>query len=243
MRKIIFIVLAVVVAALVALFCVREFVTPDINFVRDYSNPLSDNQLKIQRLYAADVDHEAFNKALEAMMNTTEYTEEEIFAAAIASGTPEFFPAFNFSVYRADGETRVEGFIDIEVAEKQKNERFSIKNISLEAVVVGDLTIEDVNTISIYNDDDEPVIKINSTQSATVDISRAKLFRIALDGEDGTVTLRFVYSIQSIGLIPRIALEDQYLEVHAVITSGVGNNLEVQFITEPYSNLEDINPQ
>jgi hypothetical protein len=242
MRRIVFIVLAVVVAALVTLFCWREFMVTGINFVTDYITSMSENHLKVQRLYAAEVDFDAFNQELENIMNTTEYTEEEILAAAIASGKPEFFPSFNLGLYRAEGEIRLDGFVDIELAEGQLEQRFRMASISLEVLVTqGDLVIDRVDIVRAAGSPYESIVKVNSEQQAAADISHAEAFRVAMNGETGSLTLRFVYSIADGTFLQRTALTEQLFEVHAVISPGLGTNLEVEFITEPYSSLEEIN--
>ncbi|MCL2071049.1 MAG: hypothetical protein FWH07_02310 [Oscillospiraceae bacterium] len=241
MRRIIFVVLAVVVAALVALLCWREFLVAGINFVADYTLSISGNHLKVQRLYAAEVDHEAFNAALNSITNTTDYTEEEIFAAAIASGSPEFFPSFNLGMYRFENEVRLDGFVDIELAEGQSEIRYRMQNISLEIVVTqGELVVERLDVVSTIDGGYESVIKVNSEKQAAADITDAKAFRIAMTGDEGSITLRFVYNIEADSFMPRTVLADQLLEVHVVFSPGVGANMDVEFIAEPYSHLGEI---
>ncbi|MCL1789216.1 MAG: hypothetical protein FWG33_02565 [Oscillospiraceae bacterium] len=242
MRRIVFIILAVVAAAIVGFFCWRAFLIPGINFVTDYTQILSGNHFKVQRLYAAEVDLDAFNQAVEEMMNATEYTEEEILAAAIASGKPEFFPSFNFGIYRDGDEILLDGFVDIGLAEGQTDQRFKMENISLEVLITqGDLTIKDVDVIHLTENSDDSVVKVNSEQQALADISNAKAFRIKFDGENGSVTLRLIYNIEAGTLLPKTALEEQYLEIHAMITTGSAMNIEVEYVVEPYSSLEEIN--
>ncbi|MCL1903558.1 MAG: hypothetical protein FWF94_03990 [Oscillospiraceae bacterium] len=241
MRRIVFIVLAVIAAAIVAFFCWREFLVPEINFVADNTYSLSGNYFKVQRLYAAAVDMDAYNQELEYIMNTTEYTEEEIFAAAIASGKPEFFPVFNFGLHRDGNDIVLDGFIDVELAEGQTEQRFEMENVSIEAVVTqGDLIIRDIEVVKLDKNGDESVVKVNSEQQAAADISNAKLFKIIMDGEEGAVTLRIVYSVKANSLLSKTALEEQYLEIHTNITKDVAMNLEAEYISEPYSNLEEL---
>jgi len=241
MRRIVFIILAVIVAALVGLFCWREFAIPGINFVADFTNSDSEHHIRVQRLYAAEVDHDAFNEALEKIMNTTEYTEEEIYLAAIASGIPEFFPSFSIGVYREGEEIRVDSILGSDYAEGQKDRRFRLGDIGLEVVsAAGDLVIESVDVSREAKNEDNTVIRINSQQQAAVDLTGSTGFRITMNGDGGTVTLRFTYSIESDTFMPKTVLTEQFLELSVVITPGAGVNLDTAFIVSPYSNLEDL---
>jgi uncharacterized protein YxeA len=246
MRKIVFIVLAVIVVAVVVIFCVREFAIPNINYIADFidddSNaPSVENRVKIRRLYAAEVDVDAFNNALEQITNRTEFTDEEKLAAAMASGAPEFFPSFNFSLYRAeDGKIRVSGFIDIDTAEGQKNQRFKMGDVALEAIVEGgDLEIEDVEIAPLYENEEQGEIKIHSPQQAAVDITNARTFGIALNGDNGTLTLRFVYNVRSDTFLPKTVLEEQLMHVDLQISLDNLGRVRAQWDVQPYSNLED----
>jgi len=247
MRKVIFIVLIVVVAALVAFFCWREILIPDVNYVADYvQDDEGDNNLKIQRLYAADVDVDKYEKALELITNTTEYSEEEKLAAAIASGEPVFFPTFNIDIYRLGiDEVRLSGVISYEMAENQKEERFRMGSISLEAITQGGIEIDQIETITTDSDDAD-IIKIHTEQQMAIDISKSPSFEIILKGAAGTdlsgsITLQFTYSVEADIFIPRTVLEEQLLEVSADISMNAFGNLEVEYIVSEESNRNDDN--
>jgi hypothetical protein len=244
MRKIVFIILAIIVTAVVGVFVFLEMSVPGINFVTDRINDDVINQVTIQRLYAAQVDHDAYEAALELISRVSEYTEEERFAAAIASGQPEFFPGFNLSVYRKNEEVRLLGFIDQSLADNQKTERYSMGEVSFEAVVTqGDFTIDDIEVTPNEGTQNLPLTKIFTPQTATVDISNALMFEIVLSGDSGAVNMQFIYSIVADTFMTRTMLTEQYLEVTAVITRNEIGDVEVEYITEPYSNLEELDAQ
>ncbi|MCL1867178.1 MAG: hypothetical protein FWF82_07200 [Oscillospiraceae bacterium] len=258
MRKIVFAVLGVIVIAIVAVFCVREFTVPNINYVGDSFDyaPWSSNEnsITIQRLYSAAVDFDAYNKALEEIIDTTEYTEEERLAAAIASGVPEFFPSFNLSAYRTENEVRVSGFIDIGTAKGQKNNHFKMGNISLETIVGGDCRIDRVEVLpySTSEEEERAITRIHSQNQAAIDISKARMFEIVLvnNNEDGeivensdfcSVTLQFVYNVDSDSFFSKTVLTDQLVLVNAAISIDEFGKTTTEWTAEPFSNMEDYN--
>jgi uncharacterized protein YxeA len=243
MRKIVFIVLAVIVAATVVIFSIMAFSTPTINFVAD--NVIIDDsrannseyRLKIQRLFAAEVDHDKYERALEEITNLTDYTDEEIFAAAVASGNPEFFPVFNFHVYAHEDEIRINGFIEIDVAEGQTTQKFKMGQVNLEAAVyAGDLEIQRVDVNPAPNTD----IEIITPQQSAADITNATTFEFALTGDTGEITLQFLYEVKTDSFFNKIALEEQILLVDFVISHDAWGRMVVEFFPEPYSNLEEL---
>ncbi|MCL2035880.1 MAG: hypothetical protein FWG83_00645 [Oscillospiraceae bacterium] len=252
MRKIIFIALAVIVVAVAAIFCVREFTVPRINFVADEVGIVaSANTLRVSRLYAAEVDFDAYEQALDEIIDITEYTDEERFAAALASGRPEFYPVFGMHVLNdSDNELRVMCFVLEEMATGQKGKRFKIGEISLETMITGgDFTIDRLEIVP-FVDTKAPfeITKINSAHQAALDISNAGTASLVLggdwlerlrNGEECSFTLRFIYNIKSDTFLPRIVLDEQLLQVNGVISYNNVGKLEVDFAIEPYSSLEE----
>jgi len=53
------------------------------------------------------------------------------------------------------------------------------------------------------------------------------------------VTFQFNYTIVTNGLFRRPALEEQLLIIHANISRGDGGELLVEYISEPYSMIEE----
>lgn len=240
MRKIIYIIVIVLITGLVGIFCWQEFQVPAINFVVDQTRSDTPNHLKIQRLYAAEVDHDAFRDALDAISTTTEYTEEEIIAAAKASGKPEFYPSFNFGIYRYEDEIRIKGFADTEFFDGQENNRFTLGNVSLELIVSqGDLILKDID-VSTVNTAKETIVKAVSEKQAVADVSGSAPFLVTMSGKSGSITIRLVYDVTAETLIPHRALEEQLVELHAIISPGDAINVGVEWILEPFSSLEEV---
>ena len=236
MRKIVFIVLAVVIAAIAVFFGWRELSIPDLNFVTDYTSANSSNHIKVQRLYSAEVDVAEYNKTIESIINTAEYTDEEMLAAAAAAGKPEFFPAFSLGLYRQENEIRLDGFVTLELAPGQDEQRFHMESLNLESVISqGNLVIEQVDVTPSETHEDEIIYKINSEKTANVSLTNANGFEMVLNGDDGTVVMRFVYSVKSDSVISKVVLEEQVLEIHAVVSTGSAGNLEVEFTAQPYT--------
>jgi len=241
MRRIVFIVLSVVVAALVGFFCWREFLIPEINFVGDFQKSDTGNHLTINRLYAAEVDHAKYDEAIDSILNLTEYTEEERFQAAIASGIPEFYPSFNFIVHGNYSEIKLRGYISIEIADNQPENRFKFGEIGLE-VDSPNLEITEVNIVPYEGaNEQQQLTKIHTAQQAAADISNASSFEITMEGGSGTVTLQLVYSVQADTFLPKTMLTEQVIQIHAEISTNDDGTLNVEFIKEPYSNLEELN--
>ncbi|MDR0197129.1 MAG: hypothetical protein LBI36_02780 [Oscillospiraceae bacterium] len=242
MRRIVFIVLIVLVVAVTGFFCWREFTVPDITYVADYPDDgLADNHFALKRLYAAVVDEEAFASEVEGLLTMTEFTEDEMMAAALASGTPEFYPVFYYSVYNVGDETRLNGYIKIELAKNQSETRFMLGSVNLEAVAQG-FTIDKVEVTppEKTNKAGKSIISDDKTQMAIVDFNKSGGFEITLGGNSGTMTLRYVYSVAVDTFLNKTVLEDQLLIVHANIGVDDGGNVTVEFTNEPYSSLIDL---
>jgi hypothetical protein len=226
----------------VAFFCWREFLVPNINFVRDFAQSDSGTHLKVSRLYSKEIDHDAFEAELERILNLTDYTEEEIFYAAIAAGEPAFFPTFNFGVNYINGQIHIDGFIDIDVAENQTEDRFIIGEIGLEAAVpeAGGFTIDEVEIFPSDANGENPLPKIYNEQQAAVDITNAQAFRIRLDGIAGRVTIQFVYAVNADTFMPRAVSDEQVLLLHADIVRNDNGIIDIDWQIEPFSNLEEL---
>jgi len=241
MRIVIFVVLIVVTLLITAFFCWREFILPEIDFVDDCVETGVENQIIVKRLYAAYVDEEAYSEALYSIQNMTEdeFEEDEVLAAARKSGMPEFYPAFIIDVYRNGDDIFLKGFIDVKLAEGQEELKFKLGNINFEALTRHGLTIENFDITSFEGVNGIKTVKINSDNAVAADLSKASGFEIKMTGA-GSVTLQFVYTIESDTFMPRTALEEQLLQIHADISTDDDGKLKAIFTPEPYSNLEDL---
>jgi len=241
MRSVVFLVLIVITLVITAFFCWREFVIPEINYVDD-TIETSPNQLTVKRLYAKNVDEEAYAEALAAIQNMTEdeFDEDVIVVAARRSGMPEYYPGFNFSVYKSGESIYINGFVSVEFAERQEEMKFKLGNVNFEAVAKAGLSIKEFDVTPIVGHENEAFIKVNTDSAVAADLTKAADFDIILDGTSGTVTLQYIYSIQSDNFMPQDVLEEQLLQIQIDITTDENENIVAIFTVEPYSSVEDM---
>lgn len=242
MRRAIFLILIAITLLITAFFCWREFVIPDINYVDDTVETDAENQLTVKRLYAKGVDEDAYAEALEAIQNMTEgeFEEDDIVVAARKSGVPEFYPGFNFSVYKTGDEIYINGFVSAELAEGQQEMKFMLADVSFEAVAKQGLTIDEFDITPLVGHENDTFIRVNSAAAAAADLSKAAGFDIKLKGTGGSVTLQYVYKIQSDTFMPQTVLEDQLLQIQIDITTDENGNVKATYTAEPYSSLDEM---
>jgi len=245
MRKVVFIILSVVVIGIIVFFGWREFHVPGINYVADKVGLSVENYLIVQRLYAADVDYEAFEAKLDELLIYAEFDEEERFQAALAAGRPVFFPSFNIhvsTVPNEDGEDRirVNGHVALGIAERQTEGRFRIGEMSVEAIAQSGLAIDDVEVAVRPEHDDEVLTLIFNDTNAAFDMSNATSFSVFMTGDTGMLTLQFKYAVDVQTPLVLTALEEQVLQLHVMITRNDFGVITSEFRVEPYHNLEQL---
>jgi len=251
MRRTVFLILIAVTLLITAFFCWREFILPEIDFVDDNVETDVVNQIIVKRLYASSVDPDAYAEALQSIQNMTEeeFDEDQVLYAAKKSGTPEFYPAFILSVIEDGEDIILQGFTDVKLAEGQKDLKFKLGNVNMEAVVKSVLTINEFN-ITPFEDvktapaSKEIIPKINSDAAVAADLSKAAGFEIKMakigENETGSITLQYVYAIDTNTFMPRTVLEEQLLQIHIDISRDADGKVKAEFTPEPYSNLEDL---
>lgn len=245
MKRLFFIFLILVVIGVVGLYTFIEFSVPEIAFVTDTKQDTSrGNEMVLHRLYTSGIDVDAFYNSVESFLISTEFTEDEIYAAALASGTPEFFPAFYFNLYYPDPKTQTfnfNGVIRQEYTENQKNVNFDISNIHLELISEG-LNIENVETVlsdSSIKSLNAPVIS-EDKRSMAINLDNVSIYSFNLTGTGGKVTFQFTYDIVTNSIFPNNVLQSQLLIVYANIFISSDGALSVEYINEPYSAVEDL---
>jgi hypothetical protein len=246
MRKVVFIIIAVAVVAVMVFFGWREFRVPTINYVGDRDVLVTSNHLRVHRMYSAEIDHTAYQESLDAIMYLTQeaFTEEELFQAALEAGRPSFFPWFNFvasnAVHENEDEIWVDGYITLGFAEGQTEGRFRMGETSVEAITQGDLTIERFEVFAPPGGGVDPLPKVFTGAQAAVDVTGQSAFRVALTGESGMLTLQLVYSIDVETPLVLTVQEERLMQIHVIISLDDFGALETEFIVEPYSNLEQL---
>jgi len=243
MRRTVFIFLIVVVIAIVAVYTFLEFRVSEIVFVADRTETWAHGrEMAVRRLYNSNVDIDAFFEKTESMLISAEFDEDEIFAAALASGYPEFYPAFYFSTYNPDSSVDVFDFfasIKQEFAPNQTSFHFRVADLYLEVMTDG----PSISGLELRPED--PASKIPGTpvvssdgRSLAVDLTNVSGYSFTITGT-GRLTFQYTYNVAANNLISNMALEEQLLIVHANISRGASGEFIVQYINEPYSSLEE----
>lgn len=243
MRKIIFIISIIAVVAIIGFYAYLEFRVAEIVFVSDRTETWADGRVMIlRRLYNSGVDIDAYFEEIEQKLITANFTEDDIYAAALASGTPEFYPAFQFITHNPDALENIFAFsasIRQERAPNQTEFNFIIANLYLEIETDGPV-ISDVELRA-----ENPAEKIPGTpllsadgRTLAIDLTNVSGYNLTITGT-GSVTFKYSYDVASSSIFSSTALEEQLLIVHANLSRNAEGDFTVEYINEPFSSLED----
>ncbi|MCL2077850.1 MAG: hypothetical protein FWH08_05520 [Oscillospiraceae bacterium] len=243
MRKIVFVFLIIAVLAVIGGYTFLEFRVNEIFFVTDRTETWAfGKEMVVRRLYNSGVDIDAFFDKTEQSLITAEFTEDELYAAALISGTPEFYPAFYFSTYNPESGKDIFEFSAMLRQEFAPNQTdFDFTKVNLRVEVMTDAPV--ISNVELRPEDPSqknlatPVISADG-RSMAVDLSGVSGYSLTLTGT-GRVTFQYTYDIATSRLIPSMALEEQLLIVHANISRGPNGEFSVEYINEPYSSLEE----
>ena len=243
MRRTVFIFLIVAVITVMGIYTFLEFRVSEIVFVTDKTDSWAyGKEMAVRRLYNSNVDIDAFTAKVEQALISAEFTEDELYAAALTSGTPEFYPAFYFSTYNPEPQKDVFDFsaaISQEFAPNQTNFNFMLSNIHLEIISTGP-TVSDIK-LTAENQSEKhigtPVLS-DDKRSLALDYTNISGYSLTLTGV-GSVTIQYTYDIVTNSLFSSGALTGQLLIVHANISRDADGEFQVEYIAEPYSSLED----
>jgi hypothetical protein len=241
MRRIVFVVLIVIVVIVVSFYTFLEFRTNEIIFESDVVSSW-DYGASVMRVYRAVVDVDTFISEAENSLITAAFTDEELYAAALASGIPEFCPTFRFDIYNPDTAMDVFNFVasvKMGLHEDQKTHNFMLSDLSLEVITDG-AVITDVELKPEVEHEELTGRQILSADGRTLAINLANIsdYSLTLTGF-GSVRFQYTYNIVTGGLFTRPVLEEQILIVHANISRGANGELLVEYINEPFSSIED----
>lgn len=245
MKRLLFIFAILIVLGVVGFYTFMEFSVPEISYVTDRTSASTrGNEMVLHRLYTSGIDVDEFYDKVEKSLISAEFSEEEIYAAALASGTPEFYPAFYFNIYYPDPNVltfNFNGQVRQEFTSNQTNVSFDLSNIHLELLTEG-LTIENVET-AITDPDiksmNAPVIS-EDKRSMAINLDNVTSYSLDFAGNGGKATFQFTYDITSNSIFPSTAMTEQLLVVYANISVTSEGGLNVEYISEPYSSLEDL---
>ena len=99
MKKVVIVLLILLVLGITGYFVYTEISVKEITYVSDVETNENDGRYSVRRLYSSDIDIEKLNEKVESL-TLLEFSEEDILAAALEAGTPEFYPAFHILTYR-----------------------------------------------------------------------------------------------------------------------------------------------
>jgi hypothetical protein len=244
MRKIVFIFMIAAVVITVGFYTFLEFRTSEIVYVTDRMETWAyGNEMVVRRLYNSGVDIETFFAKVEASLISAEFTEDEIFAAALASGHPEFYPAFYFSIYKPDRSNDIFEFsamIKQEFAPGQDSFNFKLTNLHLEVMTDGPM----ISEIELRPENPSekvpgtPVVS-NDRRRLAIDLDNVSGYSFLLTGA-GQITFQYTYDVVTGNLFSTAALPEQLLIVHANVAWNEADGIfTLEYINEPYSSVED----
>lgn len=240
-----------IVLAVTGFYVMNAFSIPAINFVNDRVElSTAGNEMAIRRLYTGEVDIDAFYESMEGSLVLAEFTEDEIYNAALAAGEPQFYPAFYFEVlYNNDSSDNVFNFYGSfrqEYADRQTEAPFTMTNLHME-VASDTLSITEFSAIPIKADENYSAAPVISEDERTLAVNLINVSGCEMDfapqagaAAVGRVSFRFTYDVVTTGILPATALTDQYLEVYADMSFTAEGGLKVDYISEPYSSLDDL---
>jgi hypothetical protein len=251
MKRLLFVFLILIVLAVTGFYVMNAFSIPAINFVADHVEvSTSGNEMAIRRLYTGEVDIDAFYESMEGSLVSAEFTDDEIYNAALAAGDPQFFPAFYFEVLynnnSSDNVFNFSGSFRQEFVPGQTEAPFTMSNLHME-VTSETLRIRDFSVVPINPDEAYSAAPVISEDEHTLAVNLIGVGGCEMDfapdvagAANGRVTFRFTYDVVTTGILPNTALSGQYLEVYADMSYTSADGLKVSYISEPYSSLDDL---
>ncbi len=239
--------LILLVVGIVGYFVYGEITVKEIVFVKDTTNDTGDGRYSVKRLYSSDVDVEEFNKKVENLV-MLEFSEEDIEAAALSAGIPQFYPAFHVLTYKPTGKQDII-YMDLsawqELAPGQTNVDYSMENLRLEISTTGvSITeAEAVGTDSLNHSINEAILKNEQGTGMMVELNDYGNAKLTFEGTTGTVTLQYTFDIKKNTLIPRKALSGCLVMIRINIITNAKGETEITYQLEPTSTIDEYNEQ
>ena len=243
MKKIAIIALIVIVVSIVGFYTYITLSVPEIEYVSDTPRVIGSGlDFSVKRLYSSDVDYDKLSEVLDKTLITTQFTDDDVYKAALAAGTPQFYPSFYFTVEPSDesGVFRFYGTINQEVADGQTNTDFKCDSLVAECVATG-FTISD----AVKKPTDEnaasfgaPVISEDGTNLA-FSLGDTGFYEMMLSGTSGTLKIQFLYNVNTNSIFSKTVLQDQVVIVDVNIAEGTNGIPNVTYTLENYASTED----
>ena len=249
MKKAGIVFLIIVVLGIVGYFVYTEISVKELSYVSTVEKNDEHGRYAVKRLYSSDIDIEAFNETVEDLM-LVEFSEEDILNAALAAGTPEFFPSMRIRTYRSDDEDEKDiVYMDLmsvqELAKGQKNTDYSMTNIKLEIMTTGVSIVEAeaVGTDSLNRAVDEDILKNEDGTAMVVELNDYGTANLKLKGTTGTVVLQYTYDIKKNSLLPSTALTGCFTLIRVNIITNADDETEISYTVDPATSVDEYNEQ
>ncbi len=243
MKKAVIILLIMLVLGIVGYFVYTDITVKEITMVSNVENDSKDGRYSVKRLYSSDIDLEAFNEKIEKL-TMLEFSEEDILAAALEAGTPQFYPAFHILTYRPSN-TENTVYIDMvavqELAPGQESADYGMTNLKLEVMTTG-VSIKEaeaVGTDSLNRTINEAILKNESGTGMMAELNDYGNVKLTLEGVTGTVALQYTFDIRKNSIIPVKAVEGCMVMIKINIITNAEGETEVTYQLEPISTVDE----
>lgn len=243
MKKLLICFLILVVLGVVGGFAYLEIQVPDISFVSDTYDDKNVNEYSLRRLYSSNVDFDGLTKSLEQSLVSVEFSEEDILKAALASGTPEFFPAFYIKAEQSGDDANqffLTGTMVQEVADGQIDTKFQLHNLRLEMITTG-LTIESAkNLVEDKEITYKAAVIADGKNQMTLECASVGKFEAKLSGTVGQIILQYTFDVYSATLLNRECLTRQLVQIYADVTTDADGKLNVTYSHTDYATIDEL---
>lgn len=235
--------LILLVLGIVGFFVYNELNVKEISYVSDLEHNEGDGRYSVKRLYSSDIDIDSFNEQVDKLL-MLEFSEEDILAAALRAGIPQFYPAFHILTYRPTG-TENTVYMDLqavqELAPGQKYADYCMDNLKLEVMTTG-ISIteaEAVGTDSLNRTVNEAILKNEEGTGMMVALNDYGNVKMTFEGLTGSVVLQYTFDIRKNSLIPQTAVEGCLVMIRVNIITNDEGNTEVTYQLEPTSTIDE----
>ncbi len=243
MKKAVIILLILLVVGIVGYFVYTDITVKEIVRVSEVENDSKDGRYSVKRLYSSDIDIDAFNEKVEKLI-MLEFSEEDILAAALEAGTPQFYPAFHILTYRPSNvENTV--YMDMvavqELAPGQENTDYSMTNLKLEVMTTG-VSIKEaeaVGTDSLNRSINEAILKNESGTGMMAELNDYGNVKLTLEGVTGTVALQYTFDIRKNSIIPVTALTGCMVMIRINIITNADGETEISYQLDPITTVDE----
>lgn len=243
MKKAVIIFLILIVLGIVGYFVYTEISVKDISYVSSVENDDKEGRYSVKRLYSSDIDVEAFNKKVENLL-LLEFSDEDIEAAALEAGTPQFYPAFHIYTHKPRNEENTL-YVDLsavqELAPGQEDIRYSMTNLRLEAMTTGVSIVEAkaVGKDSLDRTINEAILKNDSGTGMLVELNDYGSVNLKLEGVTGNIVLQYTFDVRSNSLLPKTVLTGCMAMIKISVITNSGGETEISYQLESATTIDE----